>query len=190
MDWRESRLRAVCKVAMVLQAFLTLFLLSLSFSARADVPVDQYYRLGAGDHVEIRVYGEDDLTVSTRLGDSGVISYPFLGSIVAKGLTVSELEQLIVKGLKGPYLIDPIVSVNIVEYRPFFLNGEVNKPGAIPFQPGITLRKAIAMAGGFTERANRSGGDVLRAPEIKVRAIALDEQIKPGDIVTIRQSFF
>lgn len=158
--------------------------------AWAQAPVEQNYRLGAGDHVEIRVYGEDDMTVSTRLGDSGVISYPFLGEVNAKGLTVSELEKLIVKGLNGPYLIDPIVSVNIVEYRPFFLNGEVNKPGAIPYQPGITLRKAIAMAGGFTERANRSNADLLRATETKAHVIALDEQVKPGDIITIKQSFF
>lgn len=184
---REMR---VLKMNRAIQRFALILLLGFSAMGRAEAPPDQYYQLGAGDQVEIRVYGEDDLTVSTRIGDSGVISYPFLGSIVAKGLTVSELEQLIAKGLKGPYLIDPIVSVNIVEYRPFFLNGEVNKPGAIPFQPGITLRKAIAIAGGFTERANRSGGDVLRAPDTKSRAIVLDEQVRPGDIITIKQSFF
>lgn len=152
--------------------------------------VDQSYRVGPGDDIEIRVYGEDDMTVHTRLGDSGVISYPFLGNIVAKGLTVGELEQLITKGLKGSYLVDPAVSINILEYRPFFVNGEVNKPGAIPYQPGITLRKAIAMAGGFTERANRSNGEVLRGSDVKAKPLALDDQIKPGDIVTIRQSFF
>jgi polysaccharide export outer membrane protein len=175
---------------LVLSTFLSLWLIGWGADAHAQAPVEQNYRLGAGDQVEIRVYGEDDMTVSTRLGDSGVISYPFLGEINARGLTVSELEQLIVKGLNGPYLIDPIVSVNIVEYRPFFLNGEVNKPGAIPYQPGITLRKAIAMGGGFTERANRSNADLLRTSETKARAIALDEQVKPGDIITIKQSFF
>jgi len=130
------------------------------------------------------------MLVQTRIGESGVISYPFLGSLNVKGLTVGELEQVIVKGLKGPYLVDPVVSVNILEYRPFFVNGEVNKPGAFPFQPGMTLRKAIAMAGGFTERANRSGGDVLRGSDASPQALTLDMQIKPGDIITIKQSFF
>ena len=161
-----------------------------SMAARADAIVDQSYRLAAGDDIEIRVYGEDDMLVHTRIGESGVISYPFLGSITVKGLTVSELEQFIVKGLKGSYLVDPAVSVNIVEYRPFFMNGEVNKPGAFPFQPGVTLRKAIAMAGGFTERANRSGGEVLRGSDEKSQTLTLDAQIKPGDIITIKQSFF
>ncbi|MDB6063789.1 MAG: Polysaccharide export protein [Verrucomicrobiaceae bacterium] len=183
-------MKAGTKLKMAVNGILSLVLLLVSALARAEAAIDQSYRLGAGDEVEIRVYGEDDLLVRTRLGDSGVISYPFLGEIVARGLTVSELEQLIVKGLKGPYLLDPIVSVNMVEYRPFFLNGEVTKPGAIPFQPGITLRKAIAIAGGFTERANRTIADVLRSPDTKSRAITLDEQVRPGDIITIKQSFF
>lgn len=165
-------------------------LIAFSALCRADAAVDQSYRLASGDDIEIRVYGEDDMLVHTRIGESGVISYPFLGTITVKGLTVGELEQLITKGLKGPYFVDPAVSVNMIEYRPFFMNGEVNKPGAFPFQPGMTLRKAIAMAGGFTERANRSGGDVLRGSDDKAQALALDAQIKPGDIITIKQSFF
>jgi|SRR5690606_116884 len=167
-----------------------LFTLLCVSAAQAQQPVDQSYRLGAGDEVEIRVYGENDLTVRTRLGDSGSINYPFLGEVMAKGLTVGELEQLITKGLKGPYLVNPAVSVHIMEYRPFFVNGEVSSPGAIPYQPGITLRKAVAMAGGFTERANRSSAELLRGNEIEARNIKLDEQIRPGDIITVKQSFF
>ena len=169
---------------------LVLFGAHSAVSAAADAAVDQSYRLGAGDDIEIRVYGEDDMLVRTRIGESGVISYPFLGSITVKGLTVDELERLIVKGLKGPYLVDPAVSVNVIEYRPFFVNGEVNKPGAYPFQPGVTLRKAIAMAGGFTERANRSKGDVMRGTNMEAQPLQLDDQLRPGDIITIKQSFF
>ena len=179
---------------MKLQGLISLLLLTLlgigNAAAHADAAADQSYRLAAGDDIEIRVYGEDDMLVRTRIGESGVISYPFLGSITVKGLTVNELEQLIVKGLKGAYLVDPAVSINIMEYRPFFMNGEVIRPGAFPFQPGVTLRKAVAMAGGFTERANRSGGDVLRGGDEKSQTLTLDAQIKPGDIITIKQSFF
>ena len=158
----------------------------------AAEPVEQSYRLAAGDRILIRVYGEDDMAVDTRLGDSGVISYPFIGDINARGLTVAELAQRITRGLKGPYLVDPVVSVDIAEYRPFFLNGEVNKPGAIPYQPGMTLRKAVAIAGGFTERANRKSADVIVAGDSaqKISNATLDELVHPGDIVTIKQSFF
>lgn len=172
---------------------LSWVLMSFYGVVQAQTPaavVDQFYRLGPGDEVAIRVYGEDDLTVQTRLGDSGVVNYPFLGEITAKGLTIAELEQLITKGLKGRYLINPVVSASIVEYRPFFLNGEVNKPGAIPYQPGMTLRKAVAVAGGFTERARRSGADLLRSSAAEPRTITLDEEIRPGDIITVKQSFF
>lgn len=175
---------------MTWQWLLLIVLFAVGARAHADAAIDHSYRLGPGDEIEIRVYGEDDMLVHTRIGESGVISYPFLGALTVKGLTVSELEQLITKGLKGPYLVDPAVSVAMLEYRPFFVNGEVNKPGAYPFQPGVTLRKAIAMAGGFTERANRSSGDVLRGGESKAQALALDDQLRPGDIITIKQSFF
>jgi polysaccharide biosynthesis/export protein VpsN len=169
---------------------LLMFALAQPVMSIGAETVEAGYRLGPGDDIEILVYGEEDMTIRTRLGDSGVISYPFLGNITLKGLTISEAEQLLIKGLKGSYLVNPAVSINILEYRPFFVNGEVNKPGAIPYQPGVTLRKAIAMAGGFTERANRSAGEVLRGNEPKARSITLDEQVKPGDIVTIKQSFF
>ena len=178
----------------MLHVFLWFCILAalLANIATAAEPGEQNYRLAAGDRILIRVYGEDDMAVDTRLGDSGIISYPFIGDINARGLTVAELAQRITRGLKGPYLVDPVVSVDIAEYRPFFLNGEVNKPGAIPYQPGMTLRKAVAMAGGFTERANRKSADIIAAGDNtqKISSATLDELVHPGDIVTIKQSFF
>lgn len=172
--------------------YIALGLFITTFSAMSTAAVEQNYRLAEGDRILIRVYGEDDMTVDTRLGDTGIISYPFLGDIQVRGLTVAELTQRIVRGLKGPYLVDPSVSVDIVEYRPFFLNGEVNKPGAIPYQPGMTLRKAIAMAGGFTERANRKNAEIISAAGDgqKVGSVSLDDIVHPGDIITVKQSFF
>ncbi len=161
-------------------------------AAEASPPVNSAYRLGAGDEISIHVYGEPEMEIRTRLGDQGVINYPFLGELKVANLTVSELEQLITRELKGPYLVDPVVSVDIEEYRPFFVNGDVARPGAIPFQPGITLRKAIAMAGGFSERANRSGADIISAsaPNQKPRHASMEEFIQPGDIITVKPSFF
>ena len=103
---------------------------------------------------------------------------------------MSELEQLITKGLKGPYLVNPEVTVSIREYRPFFLHGEVQQPGGIAYQPGLTLQKAIALAGGFTERAARKKIMVIRAGDGVERPIRLNDPVKAGDVITVYQSFF
>ena len=150
------------------------------------------YRLGPGDQIIITVFGEDDLSMNFRLGDTGKLNYPFLGELMLEGLTVAELEQLITSGLKGPYLVNPDVTVSIGEYRPFFVHGEVKKPGSFTFQPGLTLEQAIAMAGGFTDRANRKRiermpGDV---PGASPERTALSEPVFPGDLITVNQSFF
>jgi polysaccharide export outer membrane protein len=115
------------------------------------------YRLGAGDVISIYVVGEDDLKRErVRLNDAATIQYPVLGEIRILGLTIGELEQRITSGLKGRYLVNPKVVVNIEEYRPFFINGEVGKPGGYPYVPGLTLLKAITIAGGFKDRASKS----------------------------------
>jgi len=107
-------------------------------------------------------------------------------------MTVSELEAYIYTGLKGDYLIEPSVSVSILEYRPFFINGEVEKPGGYAFQPGLTIDKAAALAGGYTERASKTKIYIDR--EVNGRTVQLTGErsmpILPGDIINIEQSFF
>jgi polysaccharide export outer membrane protein len=169
-----------------------LLLACLAFAAEAQTPLSDSYRLGAGDQVVIAVFGEPDLSMTFRLNDTGQLSYPFLGELAIEGLTVTELEQLITSGLKGPYLVDPEVTVSIAEYRPFFVHGEVQRPGAYPYQPGMTLEKAIVLAGGFTERASRRKFEVIRAsdPGSAAQAIELSDLVFPDDVVTVRRSFF
>lgn len=153
---------------------------------------DSGYRLGPGDQILINVFGEENLSMNFRLNDTGRLNYPFLGELTVEGLTLAELEQLITQGLKGPYLVNPEVTVSIGEYRPFFMQGEVNHPGGFPYQPGLTLEKAVALAGGFTERAARGKIEVIRAgdPTASARRIKLSEPVFPGDVITVRQSFF
>lgn len=154
---------------------------------------DSEYKLGAGDVISIRVFGESDLSFErVRLTDAATFSYPFLGEVRAAGKTAAEVEELLTEGLKGDYLIEPRVSVSILEYRDFFVNGEVKEPGGYPFKPGLTLRKAIALAGGFTERASRSKFAVIRDVDGERHEIpaTLDTRIQPGDIITVDQSFF
>ena len=151
------------------------------------------YTLGSGDKIKITVYDEPDLSMEVRLSDTGTISYPFLGEIAVLGLTVGELEQKITNGLKGDYLVHPEVTVSIEEYRQFYIHGEVQHPGGFPYVPGITLRKAVALAGGFTERASHSKIFVIHDSSSRADEgdpIKLDDLIKPGDIVTVEQSFF
>lgn len=150
------------------------------------------YRLGAGDVINISVYGEEDLSRQKyRLPDSGVITFPF-GEVGALGLTLVELEGKIADGLRGGYLINPRVSVSMDEYRPFFISGQVDKPGAYPYKPGLTVRMAVSIAGGFKERASMSKIFVVReADTLHAQSkIGLDGAVFPGDTVTVEESFF
>lgn len=172
----------------------TLLFIALLAAAAAAVaqPVNSDYRLGPGDRILIKVFGEEDLSMDVRISDTGRLNYPFLGELVVQDLTVSALEQRIARGLKGSYLHDPAVTVSIAEYRPFFLYGEVKTPGGIPYQPKLTVEQAIALGGGFTERASRSKIEVIRAGDAERKAVRveLSDPVLPGDIITVKQSFF
>ena len=150
------------------------------------------YKLGPGDHILIDVFGEGDLSMDFRLNDTGTLNYPFLGELRVAGLSVTELEHLITRGLKGPYLVNPDVTVSIKEYRPFYLHGEVKQPGGIPYQAGLTLEKAIALGGGFTERASKKKIMVIRAGDTDqiAKPIKLNDLVHAGDVITVPQSFF
>jgi len=143
--------------------------------------------------ISIRVLGEDDLKRErVRLSDAGTLSFPVLGEIKVKGMTVGALEQYITKSLKGRYLLNPQVNVSIDEYRNFFVNGMVEKPGGYPFSPGLTVRKAISIAGGFRERASREKITVIRDDDASQtpKRVDLNATVQPGDILTIEESFF
>lgn len=150
------------------------------------------YRLGTGDVINIAVYGEEDLSRrGYRLPDSGLITFPF-GEVRALGLSLVELENKVADGLRGGYLINPRVSVSIETYRPFFINGQVSSSGAYPYQPGMSVRKAVALAGGLKERASESKIFVMRETdtEHKQTKISMDGPVFPGDTITVEESFF
>lgn len=151
------------------------------------------YKLGSGDTISIRVLGEDDLKRErVRLSDAGTVSFPVLGELRVKGLTVGGLEEQIANGLKGRYLLNPQVMVSIDEYRQFFVNGMVERPGGFAFSPGMTVRKAMSLAGGFKERASRDKINIIRDddPKKAPRKVDLDTAVSPGDIITVEESFF
>ena len=152
------------------------------------------YRLASGDVISIYVLGEDDLKrEKVKLTDAGTIQYPVLGEIRIKGLTTGELEQKITTGLRDAnYLKNPKVTVGIDEYRPFFINGEVYKPGGYPYVPGLSVLKAVSLAGGFKDRASKRNMFVVRdgAPNDQRKRVEMDTAIYPGDILTVEESFF
>ena len=152
---------------------------------------EEVYILGAGDKISIKVFGQDDLTIQTLLGNSGKINYPFLGEIAVAGLTVKEVEQFIEHGLKGDYLVSPNVYVQVVNYRPFYIHGEVKKPGGYPYHPGMTINQAVALAGGLTERADESNISLFKEGDKSTKQKAnLDYKVNAGDTITIDQRFF
>ena len=173
-------------------AFIALYLVS---GQQALAQSSSEYHLGSGDVISIQVFGEEDLTMEIKLSNKATISYPFLGDIAVLDNTISQLESTITNGLKGDYLIEPRVNVSVKEYRPFFITGEVEAPGGYPYQPGLTLRKAISLAGGLTERASRSKMYVTKKGldgtlvESRQR-IELRDPVSPDDVITIEQSFF
>jgi len=150
------------------------------------------YRLGAGDKLNVSVLNEKDLTMDVRLSDAGSFLYPFLGEVVAKNKTISELQSILTNKLKEGYLVDPKVYVSILEYRPFFVDGEVSRPGAYPYIPGLTVRKAISLAGGLTPRASLTKIFVIHEsdPLGSARLTTMNAVLQPGDTITIEQSFF
>jgi protein involved in polysaccharide export with SLBB domain len=153
------------------------------------------YTLNTGDQVQITVFEEPDLSITAVLDDTGAISYPLLGEINIRGLTARELETRITDGLRGRFLINPRVNVSILEYRQFYVRGEVSSPGGYTFKPGLTVEKAISMAGGFTSRASKSAfyiisDDSADDNDEARRKVKLNSRIRPGDIINIEQSFF
>ncbi|KAA0875757.1 polysaccharide biosynthesis/export family protein [Nitrincola tapanii] len=168
------------------------FICFFSTFAQANTQSSQY-RLSSGDVIKISVFGEPDLSLErVRLNDAGAFSYPFLGEVRALNMTASELEAQLRAGLEGDFLVNPNVSVSVLEYREFFITGEVRNAGGYPYQPGMTLRQAVAMAGGLTERASQRRMSVIRDGDTERRPVSanMDTQINPGDIIQIDQGFF
>jgi polysaccharide export outer membrane protein len=151
------------------------------------------YQLGVDDEVRIISFGADQLTGKFRVNDRGDIAMPLIGAVPAGGLTTGELEHRIAQRiLDKKLLLEPSVSVEILTYRPIFVLGEVSKPGQYPYQPGMTVLTAVAVAGGFTYRAQTDEASILRKidghpVEGRVRR---GMAVQPGDVVNILERYF
>lgn len=172
-----------------MKSFLWLFI--FLFSSNHLLAKEAQYVLDDGDRISIIVYGEDDLSMDILLTAKGQFDYPYLGRIEAAGISVGQLQDILEQGLRGNYLIDPKITVNVIQFRKFYVNGEVNHPGGYDYQPGLTIGKAIAIAGGFTDRAARKKIEKTAAKNNKKQKIkSLYQPVQPGDIIVVEQSFF
>lgn len=150
-----------------------------------------HYVLATGDRISIQVFDEADLTMEALVNDSGIINYSYVGAIEVAGKTAVEIEQQITSILRDGYLVNPSVNVTIREYRPFFINGEVRRPGGYPYQPGMTVDRAIALAGGLTDRASQRKMYLERqSTGEKRRKVKMSFPVEPGDVITINEGFF
>ena len=150
------------------------------------------YELGPGDRVRVNVFGHDDLSGVFQLDSVGRISMPLIQSVDALGLNQVELETVITNRLRPDYLVNPRVSVDVLDYRPFYIVGEVKNAGDFPYQSDLTILKAIALAGGYSERANTRKLYITRADDLEKKKISAspDTRVMPGDIITIPARFF
>lgn len=156
------------------------------------VAADKPYLLDSGDKVRVIVYGDQSMSQEYNVGSDGTISMPMIGPIKAKNLTAGQLQQDIAQRLRKGVYASPGVSAEVIEYRPFYITGEVAKPGAYPYAQGLTVLSAVAIAGGFTIRAEKNDMLVDRARSGEQGRYAANplSRIQPGDVITIPERIF
>jgi polysaccharide export outer membrane protein len=161
-------------------------------ATKSGEAMESTYELGSGDKLRVNVFGETDLSGEFAVDDSGFVRLPLIGQITAGGRTVRQLEQDIAARLGAQYLKDPRVSIEVMSRRPFYIIGEVNKPGEYPFVAGMSVLNAVAMAGGYTYRANESSVYIKRKGATEEEKYPADDTTKlwPGDIVNVVERWF
>lgn len=163
-----------------------------AFRGTAGRPLDEVYRLGTGDELRIIVFGEENLSGEFAVDDAGVISMPLIGPVEAAGKTPGELAASITARLEDGYLTNPRVSTQVVGYRPFYIYGEVQKPGNYPFTIGLNVIEAIATAGGFTYRADQDEVYITRDVGGESQEFSAPPSVRvfPGDIIKVPERYF
>ncbi len=150
------------------------------------------YTLSAGDRLRVIVFGQDSLSNAYAVDGAGRIAMPLIGSIPVQGRTLPETERVIAARLRDGYVREPRVSVEVEAFRPFFVLGEVSSAGQFPFVEGMSVRTAIAIAGGFGPRGYQGAVDLTRVIDgVPVTGrVPLDAPVRPGDTITVRERIF
>jgi len=154
--------------------------------------VNAAYKLGSGDQIKITVFKQEELSGEYTINGAGQIALPLIGDVNTKDLTVKQVEEAIADKLKPDYLLNPRVNVQVLNYRPFYILGEVKEPKSYPYVDGMTYLNAVAIAGGFTYRAKEDHVMVIRMndPKKNEEKLSMDEKVMPGDVIHVEERFF
>lgn len=144
------------------------------------------YQMGPGDTLRLSLYGDPNFAGEFRVGADGNLSLPLIGATRAQGRTVEQVRQDIQRQLADGYYKDPRVSAEITAFRPFYILGEVQRPGAYPYVPGLTLAQAVATAGGYSYRASTSVVAVDTPDSPKEVVVRADQAMPIGPLFTVR----
>jgi polysaccharide export outer membrane protein len=161
---------------------------STSGTTAADISA---YRLGAGDKVKVTVFGQPQESGIFDIDGAGNLTHPLLGSVPAQGVTLADFQER-VRASFDRFIIDPRVTVEVQNYRPFYIYGEVQRAGVYPYAAGLTVRRAVAIAGGYTRRARFAPVTVVReGPDgPQQHRLELDVPVLPGDTIQVMQRLF
>ena len=176
-------------------ALLFAFILTAGFGA-AVAPAwaegSREYQLGPGDLLRIVVFGHEDLSGEFEVKGSGHVSLPLIREVNAVGLTLRQFEQAVTDALKPDFLLNPRVSVDVLNYRPFYIIGEVKRPGSYPYVNGMTVVNAIALSGGYTYRARENKVLITRAGDSEKKQQPADHKtpVLPGDVIEVPERFW
>lgn len=164
------------------------------FAQEANNPNFTRYQLGSGDKLRISFFGKHykDLSGDYEISGTGIVPLPLVGNIRLGGKTISEAESAIKNAYKPDYVKDPRLSVQVLNYRPFYIWGKVNAPGSYPYVNGITVLEAVIIAGGFTKRAKQDNMKIIRASDSSRTAndATPETVILPGDVIEVPQRYF
>ena len=172
--------------------YAALLALVVTVFAPLSASADSSYKLGAGDKVRVTVFGETDLSGQYEIDGTGIVAFPLVGEVKASGGTARDLEKNIAAKLSEGFLKNPTVSVEVLSYRPFFILGEVKRPGSYAYKNGLNVLNAVALAGGYTYRAKSSVWVITRAGDGNYQEREVtdgDFRIQPGDLLHLCQQF-
>lgn len=183
--------------ARVIAACLMMLFISACAGSNAEPGIAAYtptvYRLAAGDKLSITVFGEESLSREYAITPQGDLAFPLLGDVPVADKTVGELQEVLRGKLAEGYVNDPRVTVEVLNYRPFYVLGEVSKAGEFPFSDGLTVVQAVARAGGFTYRADRSKVFITRMGQSREEVYDLEAgrtvYVAPGDTIRIGERY-
>lgn len=149
------------------------------------------YRLASGDELRIKVFDNEDISGEYLVDAAGNVNFPLVGQVQAAGLTVDQFTQDLTRRLDAEYLVNPKVSVEVLNFRAIFVIGQVNAPGSYAYSPGMTVRQAVALAGGYTRRASTSSMTIIRQDGTGTIEVEAEEDtpVMPGDTIEIDRRF-